>query len=308
MKYSRTVTFVFITILLFVNTAFSESYLSETGKSGMSFLNITPSARIASLGGGASAYMTGASSLWSNPSLIALQSERTAQFTHTKWIEGINQEYAAVSTRINYGTIGLGAQLFDSGDIDGRDDYGGSTGTYSITNAALSISYASMVNNWIALGVTYKKLFQKVSDETAGGYAFDGGFTVITPIKGLSFAAVGRNYGEMGKLKSVRTKLPSNISFGCLYSDVAPGIDRSYSVLADVILPRYGDTGIRLGVEVDAGDYLVLRIGYRNDSDFEDMIFGVGFDWDIISADISYSPLNNISDDAMRFTLSITGF
>ena len=138
MKHLRTVFFIFLTALLFVNTAFTDSYLSETGKSGMSFLNITPSSRIASLGGGVSAYMTGASSLWSNPSLIALQGERTAQFTHTKWIEGINQEYAAISTRISYGTIGLGAQLFDSGDIDGRDDYGGSTGTYGITNAALS--------------------------------------------------------------------------------------------------------------------------------------------------------------------------
>ena len=40
----------------------------------------------------------------------------------------------------------------------------------------------------------------------------------------------------------------------------------------------------------------------------EDLIFGVGFDWDKIAADIAYSALNNVSDNAIRFTLSITGF
>ncbi|MFC1541131.1 PorV/PorQ family protein [Candidatus Latescibacterota bacterium] len=299
---------LFIAVLLSATSVFSDSYLSESGSAGMSFLSIAPTASIASLGGGATAYMTGASSLWSNPSLIALEEERTAQFTHTEWLEGIKQEYAVFSTKIDYGTIGLGALLFDSGNIDGRDDYGNSTGDYGITNAALSISYAGKVHEWIALGVTYKKLFQKVSDETAGGYAFDAGLTAITPVQGLRFAAAGRNYGKMGKLMSTTTDLPSNISVGFLYSDTAPGLEKTYTVLADVIFPRYGDTGFRFGIEMDTIEYLVLRIGYRNDSDFEDMIYGVGFDWCKITADISYSALNNVSDDAFRFTLSIIGF
>ena len=308
MKYSKTVLPVFIALILSVQTASSDSYLSESGSAGMSFLSIAPSSAIASLGGGGTAHMTGASSLWSNPSLIALQELKTAEFTHTEWLEGINQEYAAFTTKADYGTIGLGAQLFDSGDIDGRDGSGGSTGNYGITNAALSISYAGMATDWIAVGATYKKLFQKVSDETAGGYAFDAGLTVVTPVEGLVIAAAGRNYGKMSKLKNTTTDLPSNASVGCMYSDTAPGLEKNYTVLADVIFPRYGDTGVRLGLEIDTVEYLEIRIGYRNDSDFEDFIYGVGFDWDKVAADISYSALNNVSDDALRFTLSVTGF
>jgi len=308
MKFIRGVFFIFIALLLPVNTVFSESNLSETGKTGMSFLNMAPSSKISSLGGTAFALMTGASSLWSNPSLIAFQEERSAQFTHSEWIVGINQEVVAFSTKMDYGSLGLGIQLLDSGDIEGRSGYMKYIGAYSINYVALSAGYACMVTDWIALGLTYKKLFQKISQETAAGNAFDIGITVKTPMDGLSFAATGRNYGRMGKLKNERTKLPSNFGFGCVYSDVSSRIERSYSVLADVIIPRYGDTGIRLGMEIEAVQDLTLRIGYRNDSDFEDFIYGIGYSWGVISADFSYSPMSGISEDAMRFTLSLTGF
>ncbi len=299
----------FLLIIIFsVDTAFSESNISETGITGLSFLNIAPSARIGSLGGSASALSNGASSIWSNPALIALQDKKSAQFTHIEWIEGIKQEYAAFSSKIDYGSIGFAVQLFDSGDIDGRDNYGADTGYYSIKNAALSVGYASMPFEWLAWGLSYKKIYQKVSDETAGGYAFDFGITAKTTVEGLSVAAAARNYGRMGKLKNERTKLPSNVSIGGIYSGIAPGIERSYSVLGDIIFPRYGDTGIRLGMEIEAVDYFSLRIGYRNDSDFEDFSFGAGFDWEMVSADIAYTPMSLISDDALRFTLSLTGF
>ena len=302
----------FISILLIVifsgDTAFSESNISETGKTGLSFLNIAPSSRIGSLGGAACAFSNGASSIWSNPALIAFQDEKSAQFTHTEWIEGIKQEYAAFSSRIDYGSIGLAVQLFDSGDIDGRGNYGEDTGIYSIKNVALSVSYALMPFEWLAWGLSYKKLYQKVSDENAGGYAFDCGVTVKTPVESVSVAAAARNYGRMGKLKNERTELPSNVCVGGIYSGIAPGIERSYSVLGDIIFPRYGDTGVRLGMEVEAVDYFSLRIGYRNDSDFEDFSFGAGFDWEMVSVDIAYTPMNHISDDALRFTLCLTGF
>jgi len=308
MKFPKSVFFVFIAVLLPVSIAFPESNLSETGKTGMSFLNMAPSSKISSLGGAGFALATGASSLWSNPSLIAFQDERTAQFTHSEWIVGINQEFVAFSAKMKYGSLGLGVQLLDSGDIEGRSSYMEYIGPYSINYVAFSVGYAGMLTDWIALGLTYKKLFQKISQDTAGGNAFDAGVTIKTPIEGFSIAATGRNYGRMGKLKNERTKLPSNFGFGCVYSNMAPIIERSYSVLADVIIPRYGDTGVRLGMEIEAVQDFALRIGYRNDSDFEDFIYGVGYSWEIFSADFSYSPMNDISEDAIRFTLSLTGF
>ena len=127
MKIITTLCYSVIIAIFLPCTVFSESNYSDSGKVGLSFLTLAPSARIASLGGGGSAMMTGVSSLWSNPSLLAFADERAVQLTHTKWVEGINQELAAFSTATGFGTIGLSAQLFDSGDIDGRGEYGQST-------------------------------------------------------------------------------------------------------------------------------------------------------------------------------------
>lgn len=284
------------------------SSVSESGSVGLSFLNIAPNARIAALGGSSTSTGTGASAMWSNPSLIAFQEERSADFSHLSWIEGINHEYAGFVTPMDYGVLGLSAQLFDSGDIEGRDQYGGLTGNYNITNAALAIDYAFLPRDWIAVGVKYKRLFQKISEDTANGYAVDAGITVKTPLEGINAGVSARNYGSMGTLRNEKTKLPSSVSMGVSKTGVAAMLAQPYTVVADVIFPRFGDTGLRVGAEVSPVNHFNLRAAYRNDSDFEDMIFGIGFAWEKVSADIAYSPLNGISDDAFRFTLTITGF
>ena len=291
-------------------TVFANGTISETGKTGMSFLSVTPSSRAASLGGMASALPRGASSMWSNPSLLALQNGRSAQFTHTEWIEGIKQEYAAISTSTHIGTLGFAMQLFDSGDIElrGNSPSDDPQGSYSIKNVALSLAYARSLTDRIAAGITYKKLFEKIMDENAGGYAFDAGITVKIPLDGVSLAAAARNYGRMGMLKNERTKLPSDVSFGAQYTGIFPKLAQPYTLLADIVVPRYGDTGVRLGFEVVPIERFFFRLGYRSDSAIEDVSLGVGFVMDRIAGDISYTPMEQGFDSALRLTLSLTGF
>jgi len=286
----------------------AQTQVSESGQTGMSSLLIAPSARIAALGGAGYAIDNGSSSQWSNPALLTFTDKRKAEFTHTEWIEGITQEYAAFATPLDHGSIGIAVHLLDSGDIEGRDDYGSYTGNYSITTAGISFTYAAHVTSWLSVGATYKKLYQKIAEETAGGNAFDAGITIETPVTGLRFGAAARNYGRMDKLREERSKLPETIGAGFCYSGILPMYGRYYSAVADYIVPRYGDNGVRLGFNLNASEHLFFRLGYRNDSDFEDFCYGAGFVWDRIMADLSYSPLSGISDEALRITLAITGF
>ncbi|MFC1693421.1 PorV/PorQ family protein [Candidatus Latescibacterota bacterium] len=292
----------------YCSPAFPAGEVSETGTTGMSFLRVIPSAHIAALGGGLTAYPANASAVWSNPALLALSDGRSVQFTHTEWIEDIAQEYAAISSKQSYGSLGLAVQLFDSGDIDGRDSYGSATGPYSIKNVAVSMSYSRMITGNIAIGFTYKRLFEKISMETASGYAIDMGIAIQTPVEGLSLAASARNYGRMGKLKNERTKLPSDVCFGGLYRGIMPGIERPYILLGDFLKPKYSDSGIRLGLEIEAIERFALRMGYRTDSDIEDISFGLGFSLENFTADVSFTPLKEGFDNALRFTFGLTGF
>ncbi|MDP2984860.1 MAG: PorV/PorQ family protein [Candidatus Latescibacter sp.] len=292
-----------------VSNVLSEQVYSDSGRTGLSFLRVTPTARIASLGGAGLSSADGPSSEWLNPSLIAFVGERSAQFSHTEWIQGIKQEYAAVSANSAAGAFGFSVQIFDSGDIELRGSAPSETspGTYSIKNVSLAFTYARLLTQKISLGVTYKKLFEKIAQENAGGYAVDGGIT-WRPMDGLALAAVARNYGEMGILKNERTKIPSDVSMGFLYSGMLPGFNRNFTLLGDYVIPRYGDNGIRTGVEVEAVDRFFIRIGYRNDSSLETMSYGLGLEMGIFSADVSYTPIKDFPDNALRFTLSITGF
>jgi hypothetical protein len=296
-------------LVVFVSTGLSQQEYSDSGQTGLSFLRITPTARVASLGGAGLSSAEGASSEWLNPSLIAFSGERSAQFSHTEWIQGIMQEYAAVSANSHSGAFGFSIQLFDSGNIDlrGTSPSDASLGTFSIKNVALAFTYARLLTPTVSLGVTYKSLFEKIAQDNANGYAVDGGIT-WRPMDGLAFAAAARNYGKMGILKNERTKLPSDVSVGFLYNNMLPYFNRNFNLLGDYLIPRYGDKGIRTGLEVEAVEHFFVRLGYRSDSGLETMSYGLGLLMGIFSADISYTPISAFADNALRFTLSITGF
>jgi hypothetical protein len=301
--------YTILSCIFFVSNGIAEQVYSESGQTGLSFLRIAPAARIAALGGAGLSIAEEASSSWSNPSLLGFQQNRSAQFSHTEWIEGIKQEYAAFSTNSDIGAFGLSAQLFDSGDIELRSSSPSEypVGNYSIKNVSLAISYARLIAKNISIGMTYKTLFEKIAQENATGYAVDGGIT-WRPSQDLTFSAAGRNYGRMGILKNERTKIPSDVGIGFLYSKIIPGVTQHFTLLGDYIIPRYGDNGIRTGVEIEAVDRFFIRIGYRNDSNLETMSYGLGLGIGIFSADISYTPISDFSDNALRFTLSVTGF
>ncbi len=287
----------------------SQQVYSESGQTGLSFLRISPTAQIASMGGAGLAQAENASSAWLNPSLLGFQIRHSAQFSHTEWIEGINQEFAAVSTNSKAGAFGLSVQLFDSGDIELRGSIPSENplGAYSIKNVSLAFSYARLIPNKISVGVTYKTLFEKIAQENASGYALDGGIT-LRPLKNLSFAAAARNYGRMGVLKNERTKIPSDVSMGFLYTGIIPGAERKFAFISDYVVPKYGDNEVHIGLEIEPVDKFFMRTGYRTANSLETMSYGLGLEIGIFSADISYTPITDFPDNALRFTLSVRGF
>lgn len=295
-----------------VTSAFAAGEVSETGTAGMSFLKIAPSARIAAMGGISSARYSGASSTWANPALIAGENTRSVEFTHSEWIEGIKQEFASFTTRTSLGCFGLGVQVFDSDDIELRGNAPSSEplGSYSIKNAAFSLTYARTFAGSISAGVTARKLFEKVSMETADGYSFDAGVKVNVPgVEGLRLAAVTRNFGRMDKLKNDRTKLPSDVVIGAAYKVTsAPGIGKDIILLGDYVIPKYGDSGLRIGAEIVPLERFYARVGYRTDSDIEDVSFGVGIIYQMFTFDAAYTPMKEGFDDVMRFSVGLTGF
>jgi len=107
---------------------------------------------------------------------MAFYEGRSAQFTHTEWIEGINQEFAAVSMPSSIGHLGFAVQLFDSGDIELRGDAPSENplGAYSIKNVALSLAYARSLTDRIAAGITYTQSNGRFTVSEDGTYRIWG--------------------------------------------------------------------------------------------------------------------------------------
>jgi hypothetical protein len=292
-----------------VTGANAQLVVSETGSTGMTFLSVAAPARIAAMGGLATAGYVGASSIWSNPSSYGFDEERSAQYSHLEMIDNIRHEFAALTTPIGFGNLGVALHLFDSGDIELRGDYPTSDplGNYSITNAALSIGYAYGIADMVSAGITYKRLFERNYDEQAGGQAFDIGVTYLTPLEGLAFGVSGRNIGRMEKLRNNRSTLPTDLCTGVRYSGDFSG-GRKYAVVADIIIPEYYETGFRAGFEIMPADHFLLRTGYRSDSDIEMMSYGMGIAFDRLGFDFAYTPMTRGFGNAFRMTVSTSGF
>lgn len=192
--------------------------------------------------------------------------------------------------------------------MEGHGDNTIFTGAFSIKYVALSLSFARLLTSNIAVGVTYKQLFEKVDQEDARGYAVDVGIAWKTSLRGLSVGAAARNFGRMSILQNERTKLPSDASVGLHYRGILPSFGWNYVLASDYIAPLYGSKGVRLGMEVEPVDRFFLRAGYRSDSDFEDVSFGVGLNIGMFTADVSYTPMVELIDNSLRFTLSHSGF
>lgn len=287
---------------------FATGEVSEDGRVGMSFLRIDPAAITNAMGGLGIALDTGASSVWANPALAAGHRERRVQFSHIAWVLDIKQEFASLILPAGQGNLGLTFQFFDSGNIDLYKDAPSDTplGIYSTTNAAFSVLYARNITDCIALGAAYKQLFEKDLDETAQGYAVDIGLTADLPVPGLSAAVAARNNGRMGKLKSYRSKLPSDVALGLAYRTMFAG--RPMRVAGDWLIPKYGNSGLRLGAEISPVDNFFVRAGYRSDNDIQDFSYGVGVVVNMFAFDIAYTPMREGFDDALRFTVGVTGF
>ena len=307
MKTNQTIFAAAVVLFLGAGAVYSQQLYTESAETGLPFLRVTPSASTAALAGSGAA-LPGPSAQWLNPSLLALRPERTAQFSHLLFVEGITQEFASVSGKTGIGHLGASVQLYDSGNIAGYGDNALPTGDYSIKYVSLALTYARLLTGDLAVGVTYKTLMEKIAEENASGYAVDAGIAWRTPLPGLSAGAAVRNLGRMGILHSGRTKLPADGSVGILYRGIVPNFGRGYALTADYVVPRYGSQGVRMGVEVEPVDKFFVRAGYRSDNDFEHFSAGVGLILGMFTTDVSYTPMTEFSDNALRFTLSLAGF
>jgi|SaaInl4_150m_RNA_FD_contig_81_478892_length_2315_multi_2_in_0_out_0_2 hypothetical protein len=181
---------------LLIAAPVSAGIFDKTGQSGVTFLNISPSAASAGMGDASTSLTTGADAAFYNPGGLGfLRGTADARIGYVKWFADINVSSGAVAVPIPIGgnpafVAALSYVTMDYGDIYGTVINTDSTnslhevGLISPTETAIGLTVAKQFTDKFSVGVTAKLVSQTLPWYNTNGLT--GGLTVIPEDANLS--------------------------------------------------------------------------------------------------------------------------
>lgn len=294
---TRKLALILVAGLMVVTTGIAK--FSKVGTTGANFLKIS-CGRAVGMGDAFVAVADDASAAYFNPAGLA-NVKRQAHLNHCDWIADVNHDYLSLVLPVeNFGTVAFSATALTMGAIEvttidnpatrGREDEG--TGLYiSASDFAFGISYARMITDKLAFGLTAKGVTQVIWDMSASALGVDLGLFYNTGFKSLRIGATVSNFGTqlsftgrqldyslnpveslpsglMGTHKTTGAPLPTNFKFGIAYDivDLAPS---KLTAAIDVTHPSDINETVNIGLEYGYNRNFFLRAGYILNTDGE---------------------------------------
>lgn len=282
---------------------FSATVFAGPGESGYAFLKIGIGGQAAGMGEAVSAHVNDATAAYWNPAAMAMRPGRNVSFTYNRWIEGVNHNAIAAKWTAGSHAFGLyyvytGVDGIEQRDIPSDDP----TAVFSSHDLALGASYARMVSDRIAAGMTAKYVYERIQS-SAQAFAVDIGiwynvrFVYDNPDldgrwrMGMSV----RNLGYSGKMVNERIALPASVRFGTCYDIIRNRETKNTLTLgAEVIKPFDDGFKLAVGSEYVYHDFASLRLGYQLGYDSRSFTAGLGLKvWDRFTVDYGLMPMSN---------------
>jgi len=209
----RTIT---TTFFLFLAT----SMLSQVGgEATYQFLNLVSSPRQAALGGKVLTNVDyDVTQGLYNPATINVEMDNQLALNFSNYLGGITYGTAAYAYTIDRRTqtIHAGITYINYGDFDGYDENGISTGSFTGTEAALSLGYALQIGRSdFYFGANLKVITSKLDQYTSLGVASDFGLIYINEDIDFNAAIAVRNLGsQITTYAGLNEPLPFEVDFG----------------------------------------------------------------------------------------------
>lgn len=189
------------------------------GESTYQFLNLVSSPRQAALGGKIiTIYDYDVTQALFNPASINADMDSQLSLNYSSYLGGIGYGTAAYAFTIDRRTktIHGGVTYINYGNFDGYDESGNSTGSFSGSEAALSLGYAfNIPRTDIYLGSNLKFITSKLEQYSSFGMALDIGAIYINDKIGFQAAIAIRNLGtQINTYAGQNEPLPLEVDFG----------------------------------------------------------------------------------------------
>ncbi|MBC8181052.1 PorV/PorQ family protein [candidate division KSB1 bacterium] len=311
-KKSTTKKLFFLTIILLISvtSVFSQQNIKRLGKSGFTFLKLSPSARAAALGDAYTAIANDAYAIFYNPAGLTQINKFAYGFTYGKWIVDSRLMSFAGAYKFGRSTVGLSVISFAPPDFEETTIYE-SEGTGRMINVgdiAFGAAYAIELTDKLSFGVKANYVEETIDRDKATGLMLDLSTFYRTGFKDLVLAMAMKNFGPDRKFINEKFKMPLlfniNIAMNFIGKHGDPFVMKvsTESCFATDYKDRY-----HVGAEVWLLDKLALRGGYKFYYDLEDYSFGAGFKINVagkpISIDVAYSNVLSYFEAPLRFSI-----
>jgi len=209
----RTIATIFC--LFLVTTMFSQ----VGGEATYQFLNLVSSPRQAALGGKVLTNVDyDVTQGLYNPATINVEMDNQLALNFSSYLGGITYGTAAYAYTVDRRTqtIHAGITYINYGNFDGYDENGISTGSFTGTEAALSLGYALQIGRSdFYFGANLKVITSKLEQYTSFGVAADFGLIYINENLDFNAAVTVRNLGsQITTYAGLNEPIPFEVDFG----------------------------------------------------------------------------------------------
>jgi len=303
---------IIIFFILF-SSSFSqdENEFKRLGKSGFSFLKISPSARAAGMADAFTAVANDVSTIFFNPAGLTNIKSFDFSFNHTNWIVNSKLISGVVGFpfgqrgAIGFSVIRFAAEEFEETTIFEPEG----TGRYiQVGDIAVGSAYAIKLTDQLSFGIKGQYLEEFIGNDKAKGIAFDFSTFYMSGFRDLSIAMAMKNFGPDAKFLTKKFKLPLyfniNTAMSLIGRQGAPLqlLLSTESAFATDYRDRY-----HVGSELWVADMFALRGGYKFFYDTEDWTVGMGLKLKLglqnIMVNVAYSNFDKYFEPPLRFSI-----
>ncbi|MDR1227006.1 MAG: type IX secretion system protein PorQ [Prevotellaceae bacterium] len=204
--------------IIILSITYTSIFAQQGDKKVYSFLNVSPSAKLAALGGvGVAPVYNDVGMVGYNPALLDSSLHLQAQLTHLWYLTQANLNHAAFAWHNNkIGTLSASITSLGYGSFDEYDEYGNSLGSFSARDLALALHYSQQFSPVFNFGVSAKLIHSKLESYSSTGLAIDIGLRFRTPDKLTNTYFLARNVGVQlsAYTNSDRQPIPFELELG----------------------------------------------------------------------------------------------
>jgi hypothetical protein len=234
-----------------------------------SFLRNDASARAAALAGSFITIADDPNAIFYNPACLATIADRRGSIGFFKHLMDINAGCASYSTDVaDIGRFGAGILFTNYGSFTETDAVGNALGTFSANDLALSIGYATSLEDNVYIGGAVKFIYSGIAGYTSTAAAADLGLLYTIPDSRVAVGASIRNLGaQLSTFSGTREQLPLDVTIG------ASVVPRGLPLLLNVGFHRLADDASTIGErfrfftvggEFTLSRVLKARVGFDN--------------------------------------------